>query len=128
MATTAITPTALTLNTATADTDDAAGTVATTVADGWAIAVSGPAERYLLKFVADGSGDTVVITAGDSPPAILAGLGNLSITLAASDVKYIVVEGARFLQNDNTIVATCGDTGTKCYAWKMPLGGGGGAS
>jgi hypothetical protein len=128
MATTAITPTALTLNTATSDTDDAAGTVATTPGDGWAITISGPAERYLLKFVADGSGDTVVITAGDSPPAILAGLGNLSITLAASDVKYIVVEGARFMQNNGTIVATCGDTGTKCYAWKMPLGGGGGGS
>lgn len=128
MATTAITPVSLTVNTASADKADADGVVADTPADGWAIAISQPVERYLLKFGTDGSGDTIVITAGDDPPAVLAGLGSLSITLAASDVKYVVVEGARFLQNDGTIVATCGNAASKCTAFRMPVGGGGGAA
>lgn len=130
MAETAISLTQLVLNTASADIDDAAGTVAATPADGWAIDVgaSQTPEKVILKFVADGSGDTVVLVAGDNPPAKRAGLGNLSITLAANDVKYIAVEGARFLHDDNKIRATCADAGTKCNAFALPAGIGGGAA
>lgn len=123
MATTTITPTTLTMNTASADLDDASGTVAATPADGWSISAAGlSGDRLLLKFVADATGDTVVVTAGDKPPGHLVGLGTLSITLAANDVKYVPVEGGRFLQSDGTIVATCTDTGTKCSAFIMPKG------
>lgn len=128
MSTTPITPVSLAINTASADKADADGVVATTPGDGWAIAITQPVERYLLKFGTDGSGDTIVITAGINPPAVLAGLGPLSITLAASDVKYVVVEGARFFQPDGTIVATCGNAASKCTVFRMPLGGGGGSA
>ncbi len=115
----AITPVALALNTASADLNDASGTaIADAAANTFVIAAGGRnADRLILKFVDDGTGDTVVIVAGDRPPSALAGLGNLSITMAASDVKYICVEAARFLQDDGTIHAICGDNGMKCAAF-----------
>jgi hypothetical protein len=129
MAVTAITPVQLALNTASADLPDAAGTVATTPADGWSITLgaAGIVERMMLKFLADGSGDTVTILAGDSPLAVRAGLGNLAITLAANDVKHIYIEAARFLHDDNTIKATCTDAGTSVIAFLSPKGIGGGS-
>ena len=128
MATTAITPTELVLNTVSADILDAGGTVATTPADGWVITPTTgfPIEHILLKFLADGTGDTVTIAAGTNPPAQLAGLGALAIVLAASDVRYIVVEAARFDQGDGTLLATCVDAGTTCKAFAIPGGGGAG--
>lgn len=129
MATTAITPKQLTWNTRSDDILDGDGTVAATPADGWAIALGtrGTTDRLILKFLADGTGDTVVITAGDMPPAMRAGLGSLSITLAANDVRYLALEPGRFEQNDNTIVATCSDSGTTCLAFLLPVTTGGGS-
>lgn len=128
MATTAITPTALVLNTVSADTLDGDGTVATTPGDGWVITPPAgfPVDHILLKFLADGSGDTITIDAGANPPSPLAGLGDLTITMAASDVRYIILEAARFTQADGTITASCTDAGTSCIAWAIPLGGGSG--
>jgi hypothetical protein len=121
MATTAITPTPLVIDTASADIVDGDGTVATTPADGWVIAAPvGPDVDVILKFLADASGDTVTVVAGDRPPSQRSGLGNLSITLAANDVKYVMVEKSRFLQDDGTILATCTDAGTTCYAFTIP--------
>ena len=129
MATTAITPTTLVLNTASADILDADGTVATTPADGWVIAAGGlGGDRLLLKFLANGSGDTVTFVQGDRPPSQRAELGatgtdmptGLDITLAASDVRYIVVEASRFLQDDGSIHAICVDAGTSCKAFILP--------
>lgn len=121
MATTAITPTELVINTASADILDGDGDAATTPADGWVIAAAGlGGDRLLLKFLADASGDTVTIVAGDRPPSQRAGLGDLEITLAASDVKYVCVEASRFLQDDGSIHATCTDAGTTCKAFIIP--------
>lgn len=120
MATTAIALEELTINTRSSDLPDASGTVADTPADGWVIAAAGNGGRLLLKFLADGTGDTVTILAGDRPPSQRAGLGNLSIVLAASDVRYVVVDASRFLQDDGSIHATCVDAGTMCWAFLLP--------
>jgi hypothetical protein len=130
MAETAITPTDLALNVESADILDAGGTAANTPTDGWSIplGVGYTSDQLLLKFLADASGDTVTVVAGANPPAKLAGLGNLSIVLAASDVRYIVVDGARFLRADGTILATCVDAGTTCKAFRMPAGMTGGTA
>ncbi len=121
MATTAITPTPLVVNTASADILDGDGTAATTPADGWVIAAPvSPDTDLILKFLADASGDTVTITAGDRPPSQRSGLGTLAITLAANDVRYILIEKSRFLQDDGTIEAVCTDAGTTCYAFTIP--------
>jgi hypothetical protein len=101
---------------------DATGVVATTPATGWVIAdISAyQGHQILLKFLADGSGDTVVIRAGDNPPAVRAGLGTLSVVLATSEVKYVVIEPSRHMQDDGTITAYCADAGTMCWCYILP--------
>lgn len=129
MTVTTITPTPLVVDTPSADILDTDGTVATTPADGWVItAPVSPDVDVILKFLADGSGDTVVMTQGDRPPSQRAGLGatgtampvGLDIVLAADDVRYIVVDKSRFLQDTGAIHAICADAGTKCYAFTIP--------
>jgi len=110
------------LETATVTQADSTGTVATTPATGWVIAdISAyQGHQILLKFLADATGDTVVINAGDNPPAVRAGLGSLSIVLAASEVMYVVIETARHMQSDGTITAYCADAGTMCWCYILP--------
>lgn len=131
MAETVVTLTVLAINTASADLDDASGVVATTPADGWSISPKGsgtnaivPADpaRMLLKFAADASGDTVTIKKGARPPAGLSEAGDLAITLAASDVKYVWVEYGRFARADGSILAVCTDAGTKCNVFQLARG------
>ena len=122
MADVAVTPTALVINVASADILDADGVaIANASANTFAIAAGGQAGSHLLlKFFDDGSSDTVVILAGDRPPSQRVDLGNLSITMAASDARYIVIETGRFLQDDGTIRVTCGDDGMECKAFILP--------
>lgn len=129
MATTAITSVALALGTESGDLP-ALGTVATTPSDGWVITPGAKAASLLLVFEADASGDTVTIVAGDNPPSLLKNLGNKTITLAASDCRVIIIETARFMQSDGTLLATCTDAGTRCYAYKLPpqIAGGSGVA
>jgi hypothetical protein len=115
------------LNTASATLADSTGVAATTPSDGWVIAMAagdlggkGTPESLLIKMVADSDGDTVTFAAGAKPPSERNALGALAVTLTASQVKYIVLEGARFTKSDGTILATCTDTGTKLAAFGMP--------
>lgn len=129
MSVTAITPKQLVTNTPSDDLLDSNGTAAGTPADGWSIALGsqGVVEKLLIKLLADGSGDTVTFLAGDNPPSLTAGKGDLDVVLAASDVRYLVLEAGRFLHDDNTIKATCTDAGTTILAFLMPVGVGGGS-
>ncbi len=130
MSTTAIAPELLVVNTRSADKSVADATVATTPGDGWVISMGayGSVGRLILFFSADGSGDTVTILKGDRPPSMLKEKGDLTIVLAASDERMIMIEPGRFLQNDNTILATCVDAGTGIRAWFLPKGWGGGSA
>ena len=132
MATTAIACELLAINVAGADMPDAGGgsgngIVATTPADGWV--VSPPStetfgnNRLFFRLTVDASGDTFVFLAGDRYPAQRSDLGNLSITLAASDSRMICIETSRFLQNDGTILVTCTDTGSVISASMCPKTG-----
>lgn len=116
-----ITPVQQVINTASADLP-AAGTAISNASDNTFIIAVGArhADRITIYFEANGSGDTVTILAGDRPPAQRAGLGTVTITLAASDLKAITLESARFVQDDGTIHATCTDDGTLCYAAIAP--------
>jgi len=121
MATTALPVVTLVHNTPSADLLDANGVAATTPADGWVIAAAGiEGGRLLIKLLADATGDTVTFLAGDNPPSHRKGLGNLAVVLAASDVRYLVLESGRFLQDDGTILATCTDAGTTLHAFLLP--------
>lgn len=132
MSTTAIACELLTINTAGADMPDAGGgvgngIVATTPADGWVVSPpSGETfgnTRLSFRLTVDGSGDTFTFLGGDRYPAQRADLGNMAITLAASDSRNIAIETSRFLQNDGTILVTCVDTGSVISATMLPKTG-----
>ena len=123
MADVAVTPVTLAINVVGADILDAGGTgISDASANVFAIAAGGVGGgRLLLKFLVDGTGDTITILAGDRPPSQRVNLGDLDIVLAANDVRQIVVETGRFLQDDGTIRATCTDDGTTCHATLLPF-------
>lgn len=90
------------------------GVVASTPADGWSVPVT--KDWMIFRLVGPAGGDTVVFKAGDRPPSLKAPLGDLSVTLAANDVKFIAVEKARHMRNDGTLLVTCGDGATTLQA------------
>lgn len=113
----------LVIDTVSADTLDTDGTVTggATSADGWSIVTpTGRDVDYLLKFWDDASGCTIVIKAGDTPPSHRAGLGDLTIAMAASDVRYIMLDKSRFLQDDGTIRITASDAGAEITVFQLP--------
>lgn len=116
-----ITPTPLALNVQSDDILDTDGTaISNASANVFVIAADArQGARLILKFTVNGSGDTVTITSGDRPPSPHAGVGDLELTLVASDVRYIIVEGARFTHDDGAIRVTCLDDGTTCYAFEF---------
>jgi|TARA_B110000014_G_C20123278_1_gene596439 hypothetical protein len=121
MAVTAVTLTELTLNEASADLPAAGWTAIATGADGFSLDMSGVGAPVVLGFLDGGAADNITITAGDRPPAQLQGQGNLTITMAASDVKYITLESGRFEQNDSTIKGTIAADATKMIAFLLPV-------
>lgn len=128
MADVAITPIQLTAGTASADLPAAGTAITDAGANQFVITplARGHAGSMVIFFEADASGDTVTISNGDNPPSALAGLAANTITLAASDLKAFVVVPGKNVQSDGTIIATCGDDGTKCYALMLPYGMAGG--
>ena len=121
MAVTAVTLTELTLNEASADLPAAGWTAIATGADGFSLDMSGVGAPVVLGFLDGGAADNITITAGDRPPAQLQGQGNLTITMAASDVKYVTLESGRFEQNDSTIKGTAAADATKMIAFLLPV-------
>jgi len=66
-----------------------------------------PLEEYVFRFTnTNGSDRVATIVAGDNPPALSAGQGNLDITVPATtgDITVAGLESARFAQNDGTLL------------------------
>lgn len=61
------------------------------------------ARGIILKIVVATAATTVTIQAGDSPPALAAGSGDLVFTSLATGTYYVMLESGRFLQSDGTI-------------------------
>lgn len=79
---------------------------------------------WLVVKNTNGSERNVTIKAGDNPPALLAGQGDLVEPVAAtSGVKLICLESARFVQSDGTIHIDFGASmaGT-VQAYRLPQG------
>lgn len=74
----------------------------------------------MLKFLADGSERVVTIKAGTRPPAQGADMGDLAITLDASDARYLVVESGRFVRADGTILIVPANAAVKMAAFILP--------
>ncbi len=65
-----------------------------------------PLEEIVFTFAnTNGSDRVATIVAGDSPPALSAGQGNLAITVPATSgvMKVAGLESARYLQSDGTV-------------------------
>ena len=66
-----------------------------------------PLEEFVFRFTnTNGSDRVATIVAGDNPPALSAGQGNLDITVPATsgDITVAGLESARFLQSDGTVL------------------------
>jgi hypothetical protein len=131
MAVTPVTAELLVLNTRSTDfINTGSGTlnnITGNTTDGWE--VQPPAgeilgERLFFRLVADGGGTVdVVFKAGDRYPAQRADLGDMTITLAASDERFISVETSRFLQDDGKMIIVPADAGTILTALIVPKAG-----
>ena len=123
MARTSIVPEPLVLNIRSADILETAGLSALTTSDGWVIdaPISSDAGGVLvIRFWNDATAATLSVEAGANPPAVRAGLGDLEIVLAASDVRYAAVERARFLQAAGTIHLIASDDAVELSAMYLP--------
>lgn len=93
-----VTLTDLVINTRSADL--VAGGASITTGQTFSIAVTGRTEGILLVLEEQGGGATVVtFDAGDDPPSKREGMGLLAISLATSDLRLLILEGGRFIQN-----------------------------
>lgn len=122
MADIAVTKVALVLDARSDDILDAGGVAIATAASNQFVYTPTAGQdisRVLFKFLADASGDTVVFQAGDRPPSQRRD-GTLSIVLAASDVRYVVIEIGKYLKSDGTIIIDAGDDGTTAIAFELP--------
>jgi hypothetical protein len=69
------------------------------------ITVSFPLEELVIEFTqTDATGRAFSIMPGDSPPALSAGQGAITQTVAQNAVYYVAgLESGRFLQSDGTL-------------------------
>lgn len=131
MAVTTILVELLTLNTRSSDLSPIIGggsgnsKVATSATDGWVVSPPSGVElannRIFFTMGSDGSGGTVTFKAGDRYPAQRADLGDLVITLAADDCRYIAIETSRFLQSDGTVNVIPSTTGIALTGIMLPV-------
>lgn len=120
MARTAVTVEVLSRTGATSPT----GTVADTTND-HVVSLGGyPLEEFVFRFTnTNGSDRVATIVAGDSPPALSAGQGNLDITVLATtgDMTVAGLESARFMQDDGTVlIDLAASFAGKVYAMRVP--------
>lgn len=105
MARTAITPNVLVANAA-ADTPAGTTIDAALVTAGAVFAPVGALEQYLIRVTnTAAAAHNVMVNAGDSPPALSKGQGNLvkQVALTSGDVILGPLTSARFLQDNGTV-------------------------
>ena len=83
-----------------------------------------PLEEIIFRFTNTNASDRVAtIMAGDNPPALSSGQGNLDITVLATsgDMTVAGLESARFLQNNGTVlIDLAASFAGKVYAVRVP--------
>lgn len=104
MADVAVAATVLSATAPTADLlTNAEGGTQVTASDIAVLTVDDDAASYVVVVYASGGAAVATVLAGDNPPAMRAGLGNVAHTVPASDTVAFVVEAARHLQDNGTI-------------------------
>lgn len=79
-------------------------------------------ELTVLRIAATTTGGNITILAGDYPPALAAGQGNLTVNVASSSTRWFgPFESGRFVQSDGTLLVdvAASMTGT-ITAFKVP--------
>lgn len=128
MAATAVAPTVLSLDTMSADAPDAGMTAIANGTNGGEVDLAGYTDRPILFKFEDSAGCVITLAQGDRPPAQRAELGatgtdiptGLDITLTAAQVKYVVLELSRFMQDDETVFFTSTTNSTSCSVFVLP--------
>lgn len=102
--------------------DKTAAPSGTTLAASQSLADAEPEKTILVVAETGGSADlTFTVKAGDYPPAIAAGQGDLAVTITKSTTQYIgPFESGRFLQNDGSMSFTSSATTGTIAALKVP--------
>jgi hypothetical protein len=105
---------------------DAPAAVAIVHGDGATIAASGDTRKLLVVLTNTTAAEKVMtIKKGLGSQAVRAGVGDLAITFAAGNataqVKYVVIESARFAQADGSIsIDFAADTTGFMNAYRLP--------
>ncbi|KKM96182.1 hypothetical protein LCGC14_1180690 [marine sediment metagenome] len=100
--------------------DIVAGGTALTTGQTFEIAANNRTDDLLIIFEETSTAvATLVFDAGDEPPSMRAGLGSLTIAIAADDIRALVLSGGRFIQDDGTITGTLTGAG-KMFAFTLP--------
>lgn len=128
MAATDVPPTVLVLDTMSADLADADMTAIANGTNGGEVDLAGYTDHPIVFKFEDSVGGVITLAQGDRPPSQRAELGatgtdiptGLDITLAANDVKYVVLELSRFLQDDETVFFTSTTNTTSCSVFVLP--------
>lgn len=124
----AITPIALVPGTATpdlvgADADDTAVTTSDTFYITMPPVPGGGETRLIIVLEEQGGGASVVtFDAGDYPPAQTSAKGSKTVSLLTSDLKAIVLEAGRHMQNNGRITGSVATNNVYITAYYMPVG------
>lgn len=119
----AITMTDLAVNTRSGDLVGSGTSV--TAGQTFSIDTNGRTEGILLILEEQNSGAaTVTFDAGDDPPSKREGLGSLDIALAQADLRSLILEGGRFIQNGpgNLITGSVATNTVKITALNLSRG------
>lgn len=94
----------------------------TAVAATQSLAHAEPEKTVLLvKNTDDDTAMTFTVKAGDYPPAIAAGQGDLAVSVAFGATEMIgPLESGRFLQSDGSLSFTCSPASGTIVALKVP--------
>jgi hypothetical protein len=121
VAITTIVPVDLAVNVVSADLPDAGMTAITDGAGlGAEVDLSSYGGRIALFKIEDSTGDDFTFVAGDRPPSHRIGLGDLVVAMAAADVKFLVLEISRFLQDDGKILFNVAGNDGSCSVFILP--------
>jgi hypothetical protein len=119
MALITITPTNLVEGTETIDL--VAGGTSVVSGNTFEVAIGDPRLFLFIIEEVGGGAAVIVFDAGDYPPSDRQGLGTKTVTMAASDLKIIALEGARYMQNDGKITGTVSVANVRILVLKLPL-------
>ena len=120
MSDTAVSVTNMTANTVTADLiTTAEGGTSVGAGDTAVITANGDTRNLIIGLYGSGAA-TATVAAGDNPPALRQGLGATALTVPSGDQLLVVLEGARYMQDNGTIRIAIATNAVVVSAHRIP--------